>query len=194
MSWSSPQIPIATSRPPMMCQVFGCALFVACALSACGGASSTLPAPSPMSPSVSVPSPPSTPAPGTGINGRYIGKLTFTEQDPRYGWPTLLTVVANLHQDGANVTGEFDLSEVMYSGGYVNGIIGTTNADTSVGTFIARFLPDDLGDPFSIDTKITSPDGGRFEGTFIFADGVVGRGTATFTRADCTPVSTLSPC
>jgi hypothetical protein len=93
-------------------------------------------------------------------------------------------VVANLRQTGTNVTGDFDLLEVIYSGGYVTGTMDAASGDLTSVAFQAHFDPDDLGDPFTIDTRITSPDGGRFEGTFIFADGVVGRGNATFIRTD----------
>jgi len=127
--------------------------------------------------------PPVAPAPADGINGVYWGDLIFTEENESYGWPARLSVVAKLQQDGAVVTGDFDLGEVPYSGGFVKGTvdIGATGAET-FGTFRADFLPDDLGDPFAIDTKIVSPDGGSFEGTFVFDGGIVGHGNATFTR------------
>ena len=119
---------------------------------------------------------------GSGINGSYQGDLTFTEENTSYGWPAHLTVTATFNQNGADVTGDFDLLEVMYSGGYVCGTVDTAAEDGTFGTFKARFLPDDLGDPFTVDARMTSSDGGRLEGTFVFADGVVGHGNATFTR------------
>ena len=123
------------------------------------------------------------PAPGIGFNGQYRGDLVFTEENTSYGWPARLTVVANLKQDGADVTGEFNLQEVDYSGGCVEGTVDIAAAEgDTFGTFRADFLPDDLGDHFAIETKIVSPDSGVFKGTFVFAEGVVGRGNATFTR------------
>ena len=129
------------------------------------------------------PSAASTDAPKNGINGPYRGDLIFTEEDKSYGCPARLTVVANLQQDGAAVTGDFDLVEVDHSGGFVKGTVdvGGGGGDT-FGTFRADFLPDDLGDHFAIETKIVSPDSGAFEGTFVFSEGIVGRGSATFTR------------
>jgi hypothetical protein len=93
-----------------------------------------------------------------------------------------MTVTATLSQNGADVTGDFNILEVIDSGGYVCGTVDTAAESGTFGTFKANFLPDDLGDPFTVDTKITSPDGGRLEGTFVFAGGVVGHGSATFTR------------
>jgi len=184
MSWYSVHVSVAARRTRMTRRSFVCTLFAACALSGCSGSTPapTLPASNPFFPSTASAPPPTTPAPGSGINGQYRGELTFTYEDLSYGWPQRLTVLANLQQTGADVTGDFDLVEAIDSGGYVKGTVDTANGDIPAGTFSARFLPDDLGDPFSIDTKITSPDGGRFEGTFIFADDVVGHGTATFIR------------
>jgi hypothetical protein len=93
-------------------------------------------------------------------------------------------VAADLRQNGADVIGDFDLLEVDYSGGDVAGTVDTATGDDSFGTFRAYFSPNDLGTPFVVDTKITSPDGGRFEGTFVFGNGVVGRGNAMFTRVE----------
>jgi hypothetical protein len=100
-------------------------------------------------------------------------------------------VTANLHQNGTDVTGDFDLLEVCCSGGSVKGTVETATGDETLKTFRVSFEPDDLGDPFSVDAKITSPDGDRFEGTFVFDNGVVGRGNATFTRC---PGTTVSAC
>jgi hypothetical protein len=127
-------------------------------------------------------SPPTKSAPGNGINGQFRGDLIFTEENTSYGWPARLTVMANLQQDGAKVTGDFNLIEVDYSGGFVRGTVDIGMSGDSFGTFIADFLPDDLGDHFAIDTKIVSPDSRGFEGTFVFAEGIVGRGNSTFTR------------
>jgi hypothetical protein len=114
----------------------------------------------------------------------YQGDLTFTEEDSRYGWPAHLTVIANLQQNGTDVIGDFDLLEVPYSGGCVAGTVDPAPNGDVLGGFRADFRPDDLGDDFTIETKITSRDSSRFEGTFIFAGGVVGRGNATFTRVN----------
>ena len=124
------------------------------------------------------------PAPVNGINGEYRGDLTFTEEDTSYGWPAHLTVVAYLDQNGNAVTGKFKLLEVDYSGGFVKGTVDLGAGGDPFGAFRADFLPDDLGDHFAIETKIISPDSSRFEGTFVFAEGVVGQGIATFTRAN----------
>ena len=85
--------------------------FVACISYGCGDSKSSV-QPAAPTPVTSSPSPPSPPASGNGINGRYLGDLTFTEENTSYGWPPHLTVAANLLQDGARVTGVFDLIEV----------------------------------------------------------------------------------
>jgi len=124
-----------------------------------------------------VPSPPPVPVSENGVNGPYLGHLTFTEENTSYGWPAHLTVTANLRQNGAVVTGVFNLLEIDYSGGDVKGAV-----DTAAGTFTADFWPNDLGTHFAVDTHIVSQNGDRLEGTFVFAEGVVGHGTVTFTR------------
>ena len=62
------------------------------------------------------------------------------------------------------------------------GTLDTAEGDDHLGRFKADFWPNDLGDHFAIDTNIVLPDGGRFEGAFVFAEGIVGRGNATFSR------------
>ena len=152
------------------------ACFVVCASYGCADSGRPSPPQSVVAPTP-VRSPPPVPVSGNGINGPYQGDLTFTEEDTSYGWPAHLTVTAYLRQNGAVVTGNFNLLEIDYSGGDVKGAV-----DTAAGTFTADFWPNDLGDHFAVDTHIVSPDGGRLEGTFVFAEGVVGHGTATFTR------------
>jgi hypothetical protein len=144
----------------------------------------------PTAPTQATPPPaPTPPGPAPvleGINGRYRGDLIFTERDTtscgQHCWPARFTVMANLHQNGADVTGGFDVMEVIFSGGDVKGSVDTATGDDTVGRFRARLEPNDLGVLIVIDTKITAPDGGRFEGTFIFGYDVVWRGSATFTR------------
>jgi hypothetical protein len=81
---------------------------------------------------------PSPPTPGNGINGRYRGDFTFTEMDRtscgQHCWPTHFTVVANLRQNGDDVTGDFDVREVIYSGGDVEGTVDTTTGVDMLGT------------------------------------------------------------
>jgi hypothetical protein len=89
-------------------------------------------------------------------------------------------LIATLRQDGVDVGGSFDMLEVMYSGGYVKGIVAAASNDGTFGTLRARFEPSDLGTLIVFDTKITSPDGASFAGTFVLGD--VWRGNATFTR------------
>ena len=155
-----------------------CALFAASTLFACAGPSPTRP--TTVTPPPPVAPPPPTPGPGSVIHGVYQGILTFTD-GPRFGWPSPMTITASLEQNGADVRGDFDLKEVMYSGGYVTGTVASGATTDAVGTFKASFLPDDLGVPFDVDTTITAQDGGAFTGTFVFA-AKVGRGNATFTR------------
>jgi hypothetical protein len=91
--------------------------------------------------------------------------------------------VADLRQNRADVIGVFDLVEVNYSGGDVTATVDTGTEEDTLGSLRAYFSPNDLGTPFVVDTKITSPDGGRFAGAFVFGtNGVVGHGNATFTR------------
>ena len=91
-----------------------------------------------------------------------------------------MTVITNLKQDGAEVTGDFDVMEVMYSGGYVRGTVSPGTTTEPFGTFKANFFPDDLGVPFDITTTIPAEDGGTFTGTFVFSR--LGSGKVTFTR------------